>query len=53
MLVIHEMLKNEEFDGDKCAEILFEGEELVNGICSYDNHDDAYVKLAMDIEDLF
>jgi hypothetical protein len=32
MAIIHEMLKNEDYDGDKCADILFENQDLVNAI---------------------
>lgn len=50
MLVIHEMIKNEDYDGDKCAELLFSDPELAKIICTYDNFSEKYMKVALDVE---
>ena len=50
MEIVHQMIKDKDFDGDKCAELLFSDEELVKVICTYDNHTDAYTKVALEIE---
>lgn len=51
MLVIHEMIKNQDYDGDKCAELLFSDEELASVICTYDNHITEYTKIAQMVEE--
>jgi hypothetical protein len=50
MLVVHEMIKNQEYDGDKCAEMLFSDEELTSLICTYDNHSTEYTRIAQEVE---
>jgi hypothetical protein len=50
MLVIHDMIKNQDYDGDRCAELLFTDEELTTIICTYDNHTNEYTKIALEVE---
>lgn len=50
MLVIHEMIKNQDYDGDKCAELLFSDEELSTILTTYDNHTNKYTEIAEEVE---
>lgn len=50
MLIIHDMVKNHDFDGDKCAELLLSEEELAVAINGYENHKARYIALAKEIE---
>lgn len=42
---VFQMVLDEDYDGDKCAEILFEEEDLVKAICTYDSHEAEYRKI--------
>lgn len=45
MKPVVQMVMEENYDGDKCAEILFEAEELSRTICKYDSHEAEYQRI--------
>lgn len=45
MKPVVQMVVEENYDGDKCAEILFEAEELTKTICKYDSHAAEYKRI--------
>ena len=46
MTQIYQMILKGDMDGDRCAEILFSNPELAEKICTYENHEQEYIRIA-------
>lgn len=46
MSAIHQMVKQDNFDGDLCAEMLLSEEELTKVITTFEDQTEAYIRIA-------
>ena len=46
MTIVYQMIVKKNYDGDRSAELLFSNPELVKRICTYENHEQEYVRIA-------
>ena len=49
MEIVHQMIKDQDYDGDACKDLLFKDKELVDCICTYGEHDKEYERIARQV----
>ena len=50
MTSIYHLILKKDYDGDKCAELLFGNSEIAKRICAYESHDQEYARIAEEVK---